>query len=108
MTSHKLKGEQYAIVAPWVSEMCILAVLSCGDSYGYEIAKSSKTKLSESTIYPILRRLEERGCLESYSQVNDAKLRRIYTITVDGQTQFSEYKRQWGELSNMIRNVIKE
>ena len=50
-------------------EACILAVLSRSDSYGYQLIKDMEPimRLSESTLYPVLRRLEAAGCLTVYS-----------------------------------------
>lgn len=75
--------------------MYILAMLEYGDSYGYEIAKLSKIKMSESTVYPILRRLEKANCLESYSQIYDSTLRKFYRVTVAGHEQLARFKERW-------------
>ena len=61
-------------------EVCILSVLQRGDSYGYKIIKdlSDYIKLSESTLYPILRRLEASGYLMVYTVEHNSRLRKMY------------------------------
>ena len=61
---------------------CVLAALCRGDSYGYQIIKdlSGSVALSESTLYPILRRLEQGGALSSYSVEHNGRLRKFYHL----------------------------
>jgi PadR family transcriptional regulator PadR len=86
----------------WILEMYILAMLNESDNYGYELAKSNSLGISESTFYPILRRLHDDGCLESYSQTHDARLRRFYHITTEGQERFGQLKETWRKFRNAI------
>ena len=68
-------------------EACILSVLSRGDSYGYQLIKDMEPimRLSESTLYPVLRRLEAAGCLTVYSVEHNSRLRKYYAITDEGR-----------------------
>lgn len=93
---------------PWISEMYILAMLSHADSYGYEIVRTNGLSLNDSTVYPILRRLEETGCLESHSQVCDSKLCRSYTITEAGHGQLMRLKAQWVEYKNRVEFLFND
>ena len=64
-------------------EICVLVALKQQDSYGYQIIKdvSPYAELSESTLYPILKRLEGAGCIQSYSREHNGRLRKYYAIT---------------------------
>lgn len=84
-------------------ENCVLAVLCRGDSYGYQIIKdmSAAVTVSESTLYPILRRLEAGGCLNSYSVEHNGRLRKFYRITARGRRQLRGFLADWPEIAAM-------
>lgn len=88
-------------------ENCILSVLCRGDSYGYQILKdlSSCITVSESTLYPILRRLEAAGCLTEYTVVYNSRLRKFYQITDRGRGQIHEFLSNWKEMEGMYRFI---
>ena len=88
---------------------CVLSLLRKGDSYGYQIIKdlSSCVSISESTLYPILRRLEQNGCLSVYSVEHNGRLRKFYRITPQGIHQIDEFLNGWDEISR-IYDFIKE
>ncbi len=90
-------------------DVCVLSVLSRGESYGYRILKdlSPYIDLSESTLYPILRRLEGSHCLTSHSIEHDGRLRKMYTITEEGRAQIQEFLQDWKEVET-IYQYIKE
>ncbi|HOG02138.1 MAG TPA: PadR family transcriptional regulator [Clostridia bacterium] len=90
-------------------ETCILSALSRGDSYGYQIIKdlSGCIEISESTLYPILRRLEAAGCLTVYSVEHNSRLRKFYHITLAGRRQIAEFLESWNEIAAMYE-FIKE
>ncbi len=69
-------------------EFCVLAVLKKGDSYGYQIIKdmSHCIEISESTLYPILKRLEQNNYVETYSQEHNSRLRKYYRMTESGRS----------------------
>ena len=68
-------------------DTCVLAALAREDSYGYQIIKDvpSTLELSESTLYPILKRLKTQGMLEEYTCEHNGRLRKYYTITDKGR-----------------------
>ena len=68
-------------------DVCVLSLLRRGDSYGYQIIKdlSGCIEISESTLYPILRRLESGGCLTVYTVEHSGRLRKFYRITPRGR-----------------------
>ena len=84
-------------------ENCVLAALARGDSYGYQIVKdlSSVVAVTESTLYPILRRLEGAGALTVYSVEHNGRLRKFYRLTTVGRAQLESFAADWSELSAM-------
>ena len=63
-----------------LTEACILKLLTRGDSYGYQLVREAEEVLSisESTLYPVLRRLETSGALRVYSIEHNGRLRKYY------------------------------
>lgn len=90
-------------------DVCVLSVLSRGESYGYKILKdlSPYVDLSESTLYPILRRLETSKCVTVRSVEHEGRLRKMYTITELGNQQILEFLNDWKEVET-IYQYIKE
>lgn len=90
-------------------DVCVLSVLSRGESYGYKILRdlSACVELSESTLYPILRRLETSGYVTVRSVEHEGRLRKIYTITDIGKQQLMEFLNDWKEVEG-IYQYIKE
>ena len=88
-------------------DICILSVLNRGDSYGYQMIKdlSPCIEVSESTLYPILRRLENNGCLTVYSVIHSGRLRKFYRITTRGKQQISDFLNNWIEIESMYRLI---
>ena len=86
-----------------ILDVCVLSVLCRGDSYGYQIIKdlSGCIEVSESTLYPILRRLESAGCLTTYSVAHNGRLRKFYSVTDAGREQVDAFLRSWPELAAM-------
>jgi len=90
-------------------EVCVLKVLEKGDSYGYQIIKdvSACIAISESTLYPLLKRLETAGALEVYSVEHNGRLRKYYRITEKGRDQLAQFLAQWQEVMRVYQ-FIKE
>lgn len=90
-------------------ETCILKTLTKGDSYGYQLIKdiSEIIKISESTLYPILKRLEASELLTVYSVEHNNRLRRYYKITDAGHNKIKDFIVEWQEVMK-IYNFIKE
>ena len=84
-------------------EACILAVLSRGDSYGYQLIKDMEPimRLSESTLYPVLRRLEAAGSLTVYSVEHNSRLRKYYAITEDGRKRIADFLAEWADVKKV-------
>lgn len=86
-------------------EVCILKCLIKEDSYGYKLINDVSTfiDVSESTLYPILKRLEEAKYLTTYKEEHNNRLRKYYKITKDGE---GELKKQMKEIKK-LQQVIK-
>lgn len=90
-------------------DACVLAAIQDGESYGYQMLKDMKpyVELSESTLYPILRRLESARCLTVRTAEHNGRLRKYYAITPAGQARLEDFKREWKELLSIYRFVTK-
>ena len=93
-----------------VLEVCALAVLRRGDSYGYQLVKdvSEWIPISESTLYPILKRLEGGGYVTVYSVEHNGRLRKYYRITEQGSKRIYEFISEWKELMAIYRAIESE
>ncbi len=90
-------------------EVCVLKILTRGDSYGYQIVKdvSEVIEISESTLYPILKRLESSNCLTVYSIEHNGRLRKYFKITDEGLKKINEFILDWEQVMGVF-NFIKE
>ncbi len=84
-------------------ENCILKSLQKEDSYGYKIIKdvSPYIKISESTLYPILKRLEASGFLSVYSVEHNSRLRKYYKLTASGEKKLSDFLSEWQDVAKI-------
>ena len=91
-------------------DVCVLAALRRGDSYGYQIVKEIQPyiAISESTLYPILRRLEEAGQLTVYAVEHNGRLRKYYHITKTGRKRLEDFQNEWREVMSIYQFVTKE
>ena len=88
-------------------DVCVLAVIRRGDTYGYQIVKEIKPHIdiSESTLYPILRRLEEAGQLTVRSVEHNGRLRKYYHITATGLARLNAFTEEWKEMMGIYQFV---
>ena len=91
-----------------VLDYCVLAVIKEEESYGYMIIKQMESLLpiSESTLYPILKRLESNKLVSSYSVEHNGRLRKYYQITPNGIENLNEFVVLWKEVETIF-NYIK-
>ena len=91
-------------------EVCVLASIKYDDSYGYKIVKDLQPfiEISESTLYPILRRLEEGGLLTVSSSEYNGRLRKYYRITDKGRRRLDEFAKEWKEMLTVYQYVTRE
>ena len=84
-------------------EVCILSLLTREDSYGYQLIKDVEPimTLSESTLYPVLRRLEGAGCLTVYSVEHNSRLRKYYAITDEGRKRIADFMEEWADVKRV-------
>ena len=90
-------------------DACVLSLLRRGDSYGYQLIKdiSPYIDVSESTLYPVLRRLQKDDCLEVYDRQYDGRNRRYYKITPRGEAQLNLYRSEWKSYSEKISEIFE-
>ena len=83
-----------------ILEVCVLKALQKEDSYGYRIIKdlSPAVTLSESTLYPILKRMEQSGCITEDSVAHNGRLRKYYQLTPQGQKRIDDFLIEWEEV----------
>ena len=91
-------------------DICVLAAIKHEDSYGYQIIKDMQpyVKISESTLYPILRRLEAARLLTVRSAEHSGRLRKYYHITPAGLERINAFEREWEEILSIYRFVVRE
>lgn len=91
-------------------EICVLKVLTSGDSYGYQLIKdiSPHIEISESTLYPILKRLESADMLSVYSSEHAGRLRKYYRITDSGKDRILEFIKEWQEVMKVYQFIKEE
>ena len=89
----------------------VLAVVSNekDGTYGYKITQDVRSVLdvSESTLYPVLRRLQKDECLETYDQAFAGRNRRYYKITDKGTAQLNLYREEWKIYSSKISTLFE-
>lgn len=92
-----------------ILEVCVLAELCRGQSYGYRIQKdlAQYVTLSESALYHILKRQEQVGQVQAASVEHEGRLRRMYSITEKGRARLTEFREQWQEVGRAIEFIEK-
>ena len=91
-------------------EVCILTLLTRGDSYGYQLIKDVEPilALSESTLYPILKRLEANGQVTVRAAEHNGRLRKYYRITEAGEQRIRDFLDEWRELLRALSRIEAE
>jgi len=91
-------------------DVCVLAAIKDRDSYGYQIIKDIKpyVEISESTLYPILRRLESGQLLTVRTAEHNGRLRKYYHITPLGLERIENFRNEWKEILSIYKFVTKE
>lgn len=87
----------------------VLAIVREEDTYGYAISQRIKkvVDLKESTLYPVLRRLQEGHYLETYDQIYQGRNRKYYKITPEGVEQYQFYSKEWEECKILVDGILK-
>ncbi|GAA3194679.1 PadR family transcriptional regulator [Lentilactobacillus kefiri] len=87
---------------------CVLGILNDKDYYGYALTQKVQESISvsESTMYPVLRRLKKSDLLTTYDEPYQGRNRRYYKITAEGQRQFGIIQHEWQEFKNGIDKML--
>ena len=94
-----------------VLELCVLALLSRQDNYAYEIASrlAEGIDMGEGTIYPLMRRLQAEGLVDTYLvESQSGPPRKYYRLTVAGRSSFSAQKTEWTAFSSAVEAILQE
>jgi PadR family transcriptional regulator PadR len=90
-------------------DACVLSVLAHNDTYGYELTQKlhESLQVSESTLYPVLRRLQNSTFLQTYDVPHQGRNRRYYAITDDGRAKLNEFREDWDEFRGRIDDFLR-
>lgn len=91
-------------------DVCVLAAIQYEDGYGYQIIKDIHpyVEISESTLYPILRRMENAGLLTVRTAEHNGRLRKYYHITQAGLDRLEAFRQEWKEIMAIYNFVVRE
>ena len=92
-----------------VLEMCVLALLSGGDNYAYEIASrmADAVGMGEGTVYPLMRRLQNDGLVDTHLVESSAgPSRKYYRLTEAGKASFASQKAAWASFSGAVSGIL--
>jgi len=94
-----------------ILELCVLAVLDKKDCYGYELVNeiSKNIEISDGTIYPILRRLNQEGYFTTYLQESqEGPPRKYYQLTTLGKTTKEQLLKEWFDYVKEVNSIVME
>ena len=91
-------------------DACVLALMSKEDAYGYILTQNVKEiiNVSESTLYPVLRRLQNEDYLTVYDAPLSGRNRRYYKITDSGKSKLNEYINEWDDYKSKVDKILLE
>ena len=92
-----------------VLELCVLALLSRGDGYAYDIASrlAEGIDMGEGTIYPLMRRLQDEGLVATYLvESPSGPPRKYYRLTELGRQSFANQKADWSAFSKAVNAIL--
>ena len=86
----------------------VLSIVAQEPTYGYKITQEVRAVMavSESTLYPVLRRLQKDGCLDTYDQEFAGRNRRYYRLTGAGRQRLTDYRREWRDYRRSIDRLL--
>lgn len=89
-------------------DACVLAILHQGDTYGYKLTQEIKEiiNISESTLYPVLRRLQKDDCLQIYDEAVQGRNRRYYRITKRGEEVLQATLKEWDQYVAAVNTLL--
>ena len=97
----------FQLTAPLL-DGCVLAILEQEDAYGYSLTQQLKREIdiSESTLYPVLRRLQKEGCLTVYDRQFQGRNRRYYAITPTGRDLLDYCRKSWSYYTLHVGRIL--
>lgn len=97
-------------LGPQLLETCVLAIVARKDAYGYILTQQVKERLgiSESALYPVLRRLQAEGCLAVYDSTYQGRNRRYYAITPAGLARLVQGRVDWNRFRENVEYLLRE
>ena len=97
-------------LGPQLLETCVLAIVARKDAYGYILTQQVKERMgiSESALYPVLRRLQAEGCLAVYDSTYQGRNRRYYAITPEGRTRLAQDREDWARFRENVAYLLRE
>lgn len=95
-------------LTPVLLDAMVLAVIEGEDAYGYMIAQRLKViaNQKESSLYPVLKRLQQEGLLSTYDQGYQGRNRRYYRITEKGKYQLNFYREEWALFKTAADEIL--
>ena len=90
-------------------ELCVLALLARGESYAYEIASTlaASVGMGEGTIYPLMRRMQDDGLVETrLAESSSGPPRKYYRLTAAGRAAFAAQKREWRTFADAVNELL--
>lgn len=98
----------FTLNAPMM-DFLVLSIIAEDDAYGYQISqiikRASNTK--DSALYPILKRLQESGYVETYDRQFQGRNRKYYRITSSGRQRQAKLLQEWEKYKFIIDNIVK-
>lgn len=97
----------FSVASPLL-DGCVLALIDRGDTYGYALTQGIQQwlEISESTLYPILRRLQQQGALQTYDKPYQGRNRRYYAITPVGKVLLKAYQDEWHSYREKVETLL--
>lgn len=91
-------------------EFCVLSAIEKEDSYGYKIIKdlSGYVTISESTLYSILRRMEENGNVQAYTTEHNNRVRKYFSLSGEGKAYLDDFRKEIPQIINILSHIGKE
>jgi len=95
-------------VAAKLLDACVLGIINDGDTYGYDLYQriGSTLDVSESALYPVLRRLSKDALLETYDVPFDGRNRKYYKITEIGKSKLKAFREDWTDHKISVEKIL--
>lgn len=90
-------------------ELCVLSLLAKGDKYGYELTEliSQEMSIATGTLYPILKKLKDDNCVETYLVESEGgPVRKYYHLTEEGKNRQADLEREWLDFVAAVKRLM--